>query len=324
MAKCEKCEKSCKEECKKNTIIIPSSDKTFPDGANYRIEVSGIETAETLEAVANEAKKLRIPIHRAIATVAGSKFYSDEQLKELAQVAADNKVEVIICPDNLAKAVIDDPNKIFTNLNWQDTKEAQKYLDEVERCGNLGFRGFLVWRKGMLRMLSYLRKLKIRVAEDAIFKLSTFDNNANYPDFILAQDLGADTVNVANNLTLENFAYIRRGINIVMDVHITFWQLAFVKNEQGRLELAIKPYDRIKDAPEIARICSPVYFKFEAGTPGIGVYDVPRKGWTFKDLAEHKRKDVRTAAQIVKTIRKKYPQLKLSGWGPEDLRVPKV
>jgi hypothetical protein len=84
------------------------------------------------------------------------------------------------------------------------------------------------------------------------------------------------------------------------------------------------PYDRIKDAPEIARVASPVYFKFEAGMPGIGVYDVPRPDWSFKDLAEHKRKDVQTAVKIVKTIREKYPQLKLSDWGPEDLRVPKV
>lgn len=303
---------------------LPDSDKRFPDRVHYRIEVSGVETAEILEAVVDEAKKQGIPIHRAIATVAGSKFYTDEQLKELAKVAAKNKIEVIICPDSLARAVIDDPNKIFTNLNWQDTKEAQKYLDEVERCSNLGFRGFLVWRKGMLRMLSHLRRWKTRVAEDAIFKLSTFDNNANYSDFILAQELGADTVNTANNLTLENFAYIRRGINIVMDVHITFWQMEFQKNEKSRLELAVKPYDRIEDAPEIARIASPVYFKFEAGTPGIGVYDVPREGWTFKDLAEHKRKDVRVAAQIVKTIRKKYPHLKLSDWGPKDLRLPKV
>ncbi len=34
--------------------------KTFPDGANYRIEVSGIETPGILEAVIDEAKKCRI------------------------------------------------------------------------------------------------------------------------------------------------------------------------------------------------------------------------------------------------------------------------
>lgn len=162
------------------------------------------------------------------------------------------------------------------------------------------------------------------IPRETIFKLSTFDNNANIYDFMLAEKLGADTVNTTNGLCLANLASIRSIVNITMDVHITFWQMFFWKNEHDRPELSIQPYDRIKDAPEIARLCSPVYFKFEAGTPGIGVYDVPRQDWTFKDLAEHKRKDVRVAAKIVRTIEKKYPHLVLSNWGPEDLRVPKV
>lgn len=297
--------------------------KIFPDGANYRIEVSGIETAEILEAVVDEAKKQRIPIHRAIATVAGSKFYTKCQLMNLAALAALNKIEVIICPGDLARQVIENPNKIFTGLNWQNSREANDYVNEIMRCVKLGFRGFLVWRKGMLAALVGARQANV-IPEDTIFKLSTFDNNANLADFSLAEELGADTINVSNNLTLENLAAIRDTVDVVVDVHITFWQLSFEKNEKGALELKVSPYDRINDAPEIARVCSPVYFKFEAGTPGIGVYDVPREGWTFKDLAEHKRKDVRVAAQIVKTIRKKYPQLKLSPWGPSDLRVPKV
>ncbi len=321
--KCEKHKKDCK--CEKS---LPDSPKKFPDGTHYRIEISGIETAEILEAVVDEAKKHSIPIHRAIATVAGSKFYTDGQLKKLAKVAADNKIEVIICPDNLAKAVIDDPNKIFTGLNWQNNEEATAYFKEIVRCVKIGFLGFLVWRKGMLdalnKMRNYTRRALYGMPTDAIFKLSTFDNNANVADFMVAEALGANTINAVNNLTLKNLANIRRSLSIAMDVHITFWQLFFEKNEKGRLELGVKPYDRIKDAPEIARIASPVYFKFEAGTPGIGVYDVPRSDWSFKDLAEHKRKDVRVAAKIIKTIKKKYPHLKLSDWGPKDLRVPIV
>jgi len=316
---------------------LPDSGKTFPDGANYRIEVSGIETAEILEAVVDEAKKLGIPIHRAIATVAGSKFYSDSQLKGLAALAAEHKIEVIICPGDLARQVIKDPNKVFTMLNWQNSDEAVAYYQEVTRCIKLGFRGFLVWRKGMLHSLNFNRKKSADcnivnflnpdayyVPKETIFKLSTFDNNANIYDFILAEKLGADTVNTANGLSLSNLASIRSVATITMDVHVTFWQMFFEKNEKSYLELAVKPYDRIKDAPEIARLCSPVYFKFEAGTPGIGVYDVPRKDWTFKDLAEHKREDVRVAAKIVRTTKKKYPYLTLSDWGPADLRVPKV
>ncbi len=327
MAKCKKSgEGKCSiKDCNCEGPILPDSPKKFPDGANYRIEVSGIETAEILEAVVDEAKKLRIPIHRAIATVAGSKFYTDEQLQALAEVAMRNKIEVIICPWKLARLALDNPNRILTDLKFEGNQEIDEYISEIYRCIDLGFRGFLVWDKDVLELLNFKRQ-KPSMSSDVIFKLSTFANSINVLNFVYAVRKGANTINTANGLSLEKLALIRYFTprEVKLDVHIVFWQLGFEKNEKGALELKTLPYDRIKDAPEIARVCSPVYFKFEAGTPGIGVYDVPRPGWSFKDLAEHKRKDVRSAAKIVKTIRKKYPQLKLSNWGPEDLRVPKV
>jgi len=307
--------------CKCKGPILPSSDKKFPDGGNYRIEVSGIETCGILKAVVEEAKKCKIPIHRAIATVNGSSFYNDEELTALAHLAAKEKIEVIICPGDLAHGFFGNPNR---NLNWQNKREIESYIDEIHRCVKLGFRGFLTWSFSMLMMLASLRNAG-RIPSETIFKVSTFTNCCNVLDFILAKRLGADTVNTANGLTLDNLADIRKAVPaMVIDVHITFWQQVITVGQDGTSRVSTVEYNRIEDAPEIARICSPVYFKFEAGTPGIGVYDVPRSDWSFKDLAEHKRKDVRTAAQIVKTIRKKYPQLKLSNWGPEDLRVPKI
>lgn len=300
------------------------SSLRFPDGANYRIEVSGIENAEILEAVVDEAKKQEIPIHRAIATVAGSAYYSDEQLRNLARMAAKEKIEVIICPWKLARLVLDNPSRILNGLKFED-EEVGKYISEILRCfhpDNGGFRGFLVWDKDILEMLSGHRERPM-LGKNAIFKLSTFANTLNWVNFGSASERGADTINTANGLSLKALARARSRTHTTFDVHITFWQNYFEKNEAGRLELMTKPYDRIEDAPKIARICSPCYFKFEAGTPGISVYDVPRPGWTFGDLAEHKRKDVRTAAQIVRTIKEKYPQLKLSDWGPADLKKPK-
>lgn len=306
-------------------VDLPDSPQTFPDGAHYRIEVSGIETAEILEAVVDEAKIQSIPIHRAIATVRGSVFYSDTELSELARVAAKNKIEVIICPWKLANLVLKNPNRILTDLKFESNQEIEGYLSEIDRCVRLGFRGFLVWDKDILEFLSFKRK-KGGFPPETIFKLSTFANSLNVFNFLSAAKKGANTINTANGLSLKQLALARSSLSqkVKLDVHITFWQLAFEKNAAGKLELTVKPYDRIGDAPEIARVASPVYFKFEAGTPGISVYDVPRSDWTFKQLAEHKRKDVRAAAKIVRRIGREYPELKLSDWGPEDLRVPKV
>lgn len=320
----EKCDKDCeREKC------LPDSGKTFPDGAHYRIEVSGIETAAILGAVIDEAKKQRIPIHRAIATVKGSMFYSDEQLAALAHLAAKEKVEVIICPGDLAHGFFGNPNR---NLNWQSLKEVSAYLREISRCVDIGFRGFLVWTSPMLKVLNAFRR-RGKIPQETIFKVSTFANSCNAIDFLAYAKDGANTVNAANGLTLGNLSEIRQVLNeknektawdVKIDIHITFWQNLLKLTGRNTWTLATEDYNRIEDAPEIARIASPVYFKFEKGTPGISVYDVPRPGWSLKDLAEHKRKDVAAAAKVVEAVKGKYPNLKLSGWGPEDLRVPVI
>ncbi|GAH19875.1 unnamed protein product, partial [marine sediment metagenome] len=77
---------------------IPNSDRTFPDGAHYRIEISGVERPSTLEALIDEAIKRNIPVHRLISTVMGSTLLDKKELKSFAKMASDAKMEVIITP----------------------------------------------------------------------------------------------------------------------------------------------------------------------------------------------------------------------------------
>ena len=259
--------------------------KNFPTGRITGLKCRVLKPAGILGAVIEEAKKCKIPIHRAIATVAGSSFYGDSDLTALAHLAAKEKIEVIICPWKLARLVLDNPNRILNGLKLDD-EEINEYLSEIDRCVSLGFRGFLVWDKDVLELLDYKRK-KGGLPADTIFKLSTFANSVNFLNFGSAVRKGANTINTANGLSLKKLALIRylTPREVKLDVHIVFWSIFFAPNEKGNLELTASPYDRIKDAPEIARICSPVYFKFEAGTPGIGVYNMT-SFWTFEKLAE--------------------------------------
>jgi hypothetical protein len=43
---------------------LPTSTKAFPDGAHYRVEISGIETPKVLLAAIDEARKQGVPFHR--------------------------------------------------------------------------------------------------------------------------------------------------------------------------------------------------------------------------------------------------------------------
>ena len=69
---------------------LPNSTKTFPDGAHYRVEISGMETPKVLAATCDEAKKQGVPFHRSISVVRGASMLTREQLAEFAKIAHDN------------------------------------------------------------------------------------------------------------------------------------------------------------------------------------------------------------------------------------------
>ncbi|MBS7638086.1 hypothetical protein KEJ49_04260, partial [Candidatus Bathyarchaeota archaeon] len=56
---------------------LPTSPLTFPDGANYRIEISGIERLSVLQALVEEIDRRDVPVHRIISTVMGATLLSD-------------------------------------------------------------------------------------------------------------------------------------------------------------------------------------------------------------------------------------------------------
>jgi hypothetical protein len=72
---------------------LPSSEKRFPDGAQYRIEIPSTEGPRCLDAVLEEAERLDVPVHR-VSQGSGVFLHTDDELDELARLAADARVEV--------------------------------------------------------------------------------------------------------------------------------------------------------------------------------------------------------------------------------------
>ena len=75
---------------------LPTSEKSFPDGAHFRIEIAGVERASTMAAMIDEARKRDVAIHRAIACVGGSTYCDFQELKDMAQMARDEGIEMIM------------------------------------------------------------------------------------------------------------------------------------------------------------------------------------------------------------------------------------
>ncbi len=288
---------------------LPSSTKTFPDGAHYRVEISGMETPKVLAATCDEAKKQGVPFHRSISVVRGASMLTREQLTEFAQIARDNRVEVIMTPGPRPSwytgRQIATPEGALSGMRMRGMDSVRHYLMDLERCIELGFRGFLVWDEGVLSLLNAMKK-NGDLPEDIVFKISIFAGHANAAGFKLIESLGASSGNPVADLTLPELASIRSVVNIPLDVHIQLWS-------------SMGGFNRIFETPEIARVTSPCYFKMEPG-PGLAMY-MPW-GMSEDTLAELGREKIRSIKNIIELVGQVHPELIVSKQGPEDLRVP--
>jgi hypothetical protein len=140
--------------------------------------------------------------------------------------------------------------------------------------------------------------------------VSIFAGHANAAGGKVLQSLGANTFNPVGDLSLPALASIRQAIDIPLDLHI------YLSDSFGG-------FNRFYDAPEMARLCAPCYYKIEPGTAlaaGGGIY----KPWTpAAAQAEMCREKVKYAQIIHEMIRENFPTATMSERGAADLAIPK-
>ncbi|UCF07375.1 MAG: hypothetical protein JSW28_06895 [Thermoplasmata archaeon] len=292
---------------------LPTSTKTFPDGANYRIEISGVERLSTLEALVDEMEQRNVPVHRLISTVMGATLLTDDELEGFAKLAAEKQLEIIITPGPRSSwdtgRQLFTPEGVISGLRVRGSDNLSYLIADIKRAASFGFKGFLVTDEGALWLLSRLRE-DGTIPSDVVFKVSIYAGHANPAGGKVLESLGADTFNPLGDLSLPMFAAIRSAIDIPIDIHI------YLSDSFGG-------FNRFWEAPELARVASPCYFKIEPGTAlaaGGGIY----KPWTDEGfLAKFAKEKVKYAEIITNLIKKYQPEMKLSKIGAEDLAVPK-
>jgi hypothetical protein len=292
---------------------LPDSTQTFPDGAHYRMEISGVERPQVLEALVDEMKARQIPIHRLISTVMGSTLLDDAELRDFAQLAAEENLEVIITPGpragwDVGRQLVT-PEGGLSGLRYRGSDQLSYVVAEYLRCIDLGFRGFLCIDEGLLWLVNALKE-EGHIPEDVVFKVSIYAGHANAAGGRVLQELGASTFNPVGDLSLPALAAIRQAIDIPIDLHIM-------------LSDSFGGFNRFYEGAEMARLCSPCYFKIEPGpalAAGAGAIYRP---WTSPEfLATQAREKVKYAQIIHQLIQATNPNLKLSEIGPDDLAIP--
>jgi hypothetical protein len=278
---------------------LPSSNKRFPDGAHYRLEVAGVERATTMEAMIDEARKRGITIHRAIATVGGSTFCDFQELKAMAAMAYEEKIEVVMTVGH--RKAWDPGSKegstsegMMQGFRLRGSDNISYWIADMMRNIEAGLRGFLVYDEGVLFILKRMREEGL-IPEETIFKFSVFGGYCSAPGAKVIESMGANTMNPSSDVSLPILAGIRQAVSMPLDIYIII-----VDSFGGMF--------RAYEAPEIARVASPCYFKFE---PGM---------WH----QEFVRQKVKIASIVQEIMERHAPEFKVSEKGAPDLALPVV
>jgi len=238
---------------------LPTSEKRFPDGAQYRIEIPSVEGVATLEAVLLEAQEQGVQIHR-VSQGSGMMLLREAEMRQIAALSHQYQIEacLFVGPraawEGSAQSLTPD-GKIF---GWRHMGMDQLLyaFEDVLRGIDCGIRSILVADEGLTWLIGQARQQGV-IPQNFVVKASALMGLSNPVGIKLMVDAGVDTINVASNITLPQLAAVRQTTDKPIDL--------YVEGPDG-----LGGFTRYYELPEIIRVGAPIYLKFGLrNAPGI-------------------------------------------------------
>jgi hypothetical protein len=230
---------------------LPDSEKCFPDGAQYRVEIPSVEGPRVLEAVIEEAQRRGVQLHR-VSQGSGIMLLTDGEILEMCAMAREAGLELSLFVGPRASwetgaTAISGAGKVL-GAQHRGQDQLAYALEDVLRGVDLGLRGVLVADAGLLWVI---RDLKERgdLPQDLVLKVSVQLAAANAAAVKAMESLGAGTYNVPTDLSLAQLAAIRAATSLPLDVYVE------VPDDFGG-------FVRHYEIPDLVRVASPVVVKF--------------------------------------------------------------
>lgn len=289
---------------------LPTSEKRFPDGGQYRIEIPSVEGPAALAAVLATAERLGVPLHR-VSQGSGIMLLTDEDLTEMARLGAAARIEVCLfvgprAPwDGTASSLVPDGRV----MGWRQTGMDQlRYaFDDVERAVTFGFRSVLVADEGLAWLIAQAKARGLLPA-GLVVKASALMGLANPVGIRLLTEAGIDSANIASDTSLARLAAVRQVIDVPIDL--------YVESPDG-----LGGFIRHHEIPEFIRLGSPIYLKFGLrNAPNIYPSGVHLEAAALSSARER----VRRAALGMELLARSGTEARMSGLGAEDLGIPAV
>jgi hypothetical protein len=287
---------------------VPDSDKRFPDGAQYRIEIPSVESPEQFQRVIEKAEEYDIPLHR-ISQGSGVILLTDRELEKMAEIGRSERIEVSLFTGPRASYDIGATSKSANSaaVSWRlrGADQLKDAIEDIKRGIHFGIKSFLISDEGLLWVLQEMKRT-VEIPRDVVWKISVTTGHGNPASARLLERLGAGTLNVMTDLSVAQLSSIRSAIRIPLDVYIT------VPTSYGG-------FVRHYDVPDMVRTASPIYLKFSIPL-GQNVY--PAGKHLLGTMLGYADEEVRQARIAYEHLLRSLPSAKTSKRGAKGLAVP--
>jgi len=292
----------------RDPAAAPVSNKRFPDGGQYRIEIPSTEGPVVLRATLAEAEKRNVPVHR-ISQGSGMMLMTAAEIAEMCAIGREHGIEVnlFIGP----RATFDVGAQAFSaagrtlGLSLRGADQLRYAVEDLMRAVELGLRSVLVSDIGVLQVIGKMRQAG-DLPKELIIKTSVMMAPANPASARILEDLGADTINIPSDLSLAQVASIRAAIDAVIDFY-----LEAPDNIGG--------FIRYYEAADLVRVAAPIYLKF-----GLrNAPDVYPSGTHLEHtVVALSRERVRRAEIALELLKRQASELVMSPLRVPDLGIP--
>lgn len=267
---------------------LPTSEKRFNDGAQYRFEVPGIQGPNVMESLLEEIDKYNIPLHR-ITQTKGIMMLTDNEIIEMVKLAKLSKTDLVLAIGPRAttdtSASVNTPEGVRMGYRLRGQEQIVRAVEDVKRAAAFGCRSFLVYDEGCLWLLNEMRKAG-EIPTDCHFKVSAHAGHGNPCSAKLLEIIGANSINPVRDIQLQMIAAIRQAVNTPIDIHTEN-----PKSTGG--------FIRHYEVPEMIRIAAPIYLKTGGSVAQTHSWD---------STAEDAKKRARQVSLVQRMIDVYYPE----------------
>ena len=274
---------------------LPTSEKRFSDGAQYRLEVPGIQGPATMKTLLEELDRYGIFIHRVTQTK-GIWTLLDDEIEKMVELAHQWQVDLILAIGPRAttdtSASVNTPEGVRMGYRLRGQEQVIRAIEDVKRAARLGCRSFLVYDEGCLWALNEFRKAG-EIPADCKFKISAHTGHGNPCSAKLLESVGANSINPVRDIQMQMLAAMRQAIDIPIDIH--------TENPTST-----GGFIRHYEVPEMIRVAAPIYLKTGGAVAKTHSWD------TTADDAKKRAKQV---ALVMRVINSYYPEALISAKG---------